>query len=53
MRPESPYLGDVHLLKEYPAGTSLKDITEFEVWNGAEWIHAKDAGNERLSADEQ
>lgn len=39
-RPEKPYVGDVHLLKDYPADTPLTEITEFEVWNGQEWVHS-------------
>ena len=42
-RPTTPYIGDIHLLKDYPEGTPLAQVTEFEIWDGKEWIHAAEA----------
>mgnify|MGYP003661108570 CR=1 FL=1 len=33
-----PTIGEIRTTKDYPAGTRLLYITEFEMWNGTQWI---------------
>lgn len=40
---DPPLLGDIRTLIDYPQGTPLPEITEFEIWDGAAWIDSKDA----------
>jgi hypothetical protein len=35
---DSPFLGDIRPTKDYPAGTTWSEITEFEVWDGHAWV---------------
>ena len=40
-RPLNPLPGDINLLRDYPDGTPDHMITDFEVWDGQQWIHAQ------------
>lgn len=40
-RPLNPLLGEIHILRDYPTETKLNEITDFEVWDGKQWIHAQ------------
>lgn len=35
---DPPYRGDIRPTRDYPAGTKLSQITEFEVWDGESWV---------------
>lgn len=35
---DPPFPGDIRPTKDYPAGTPFSAITEFEVWDGKQWI---------------
>src|SRR5262249_47784290 len=40
------YLGDMRLCNpERDAGKDPKDITDFEIWDGSRWVHAKESAN--------
>ena len=36
---DPPIVGDIRPTKDYPAGTKLAEITQFEVWDGSQWVN--------------
>jgi hypothetical protein len=43
-RPENPFPGDIHFLGDAPQGDWRRSKeTNFEVWDGQRWVHAREA----------
>ena len=42
-RPRNPMVGDIHYLGKMEGKVvSIKEITNFEVWDGTRWVHASE-----------
>lgn len=40
---DGPYLGDIRLCNpERDKGKPLREVTDFEVWDGQRWVHANE-----------
>lgn len=46
------YVGDIRLCNpDRDAGKPLNEISDFEIWTGSEWVHARDAAEKIYGAE--